>query len=128
MEEKIDMPKEFSAEFLKGKDFEKVVGSFNKNRFYALKCISGKAKEIKDSLSNPDNPIYDDCNSFDEVCQAITNNCDGKLSGDSIIALAAKQTLKNNMNFFCGRARGHKGASGRGFKPAGKAINLQSNI
>ena len=98
MEGKIDMPKEFSAEFLKGKDFEKIVGSFDKNRFYALQCISGKAKEIKDSLSNLDNPIYDDCNSFDEVCQAITNNCDGKLSGDSIIALAAKIAYDKGIN------------------------------
>lgn len=84
------IPKEFCMDFLKGEDFEKIIGSFKSDRFYALKYISGTTKEILNSLSNPDNLIYDGCNSFDELYQAIEDNCNGKLSVDSIIALASK--------------------------------------
>ena len=80
----------FIAGLLKNEDFDRTVKSFEKDKFYGLKYISGKAKELKDSLSYSFNPIYDGCTSFDEICKVIENNCKGKLSGDSICALAAK--------------------------------------
>lgn len=89
---------EFLAEFLKGKDFENIVGSFKSDRFYAMICIPEDEKEIKDSLSNPDNPIYDECNSFDGIYQVVEKNCDGKLRVDSIIALAAKIAYDKGIN------------------------------
>ena len=41
----------FCVEFLKNEDFNKSVRSFEKDKFYGLKYISGEAKKLKDSLS-----------------------------------------------------------------------------
>lgn len=49
----------FGVDFLKNEDFDNIVKSFENDKFFGLKYISGKAKELKDSLSYPFNPIYD---------------------------------------------------------------------
>lgn len=80
----------FCVEFLKNEDFNKSVRSFEKDKFYGLKYISGEAKKLKDSLSYPFNPIYDGCTSFDDICKVVEDNCNGRLSGDSIVASQLK--------------------------------------
>ena len=89
---------EFCVEFLKNKDFDRIIKSFEKNKSFGLKHISGKAKELKDSLSYPFNPIYDGCTSFDEIYHAVEDNCEGKLSADSIAEIAAKITYAKDIN------------------------------
>lgn len=88
----------FRAGLLKGEAFDRIVKSFEKDKFYGLKYISGKAKELKDSLSCPFNPIYDGCTSFDEIYHAVEDNCEGKLSVDSIAEIAAKITYAKDIN------------------------------
>ncbi len=88
----------FCVELLKNKDFDRVVKSFEKDKFYGLKYISGESKKLKDSLSDPFNPIYDGRTSFDDICKVIEDNCNGKLSGDSICALAAKIAYAKDIN------------------------------
>lgn len=88
----------FRAGLLKGEAFDRIVKSFVKDKFYGLKYISGKAKELKDELSYPFNPIYDGCTSFDDICKVIERKCEGKLSGDSICSLAAKIAYAKDIN------------------------------
>jgi hypothetical protein len=88
----------FCVEFLKNEDFNKSVRSFEKDKFYGLKYISGEAKKLKDSLSYPFNPIYDGCTSFDDICKVVEDNCNGRLSGDSIVAIAAKIAYAKDIN------------------------------
>ena len=87
----------FCVELLKNEDFNKIIRSFEKDKFFGLKYISGKAKELKDSLSYPFNPIYDGCTSFDEIYHIVENNCEGKLSVDSIAEIAAKITYAKDI-------------------------------
>ncbi len=88
----------FCVNFLKNEDFDNIVKSFEKDKFFGLKYISGKAKELKDSLSYPFNPIYDGCTSFDEIYHAVEDNCDGRLSVDSIAEIAAKIAYVKDIN------------------------------
>ncbi len=80
----------FHKEFLNNKEFDKVIESFKKDKYSNLKHISREAKRLKDSLEVQSNPIYRECTSFDDICQVVGDNSNGKLSGDSINSIAAK--------------------------------------
>jgi hypothetical protein len=96
--ERIIKTKKFCAEFLNNKDFDRIVRSFERDKFYGLKHISGKAKELKDWLSYPSNPIYASCSSFDDICNVIEDNCEGKLSSDSINTIAIQVTYARDID------------------------------
>ncbi|MGM9735816.1 MAG: hypothetical protein ACI4TM_00555 [Candidatus Cryptobacteroides sp.] len=71
---------------------------FIKNPSQSLNNISGHSKEIARYLRNPDNPIYQDCKSFDDICRVVEDNCKKKLSGDSCCRIAAEICDKKGIN------------------------------
>lgn len=77
------------ADVFKKINIEEMFCSYRENPSRNLKFIYGEAKDIKDELMNPCNSIYDGCTSFDHICQAIEDNCQNKLGGDTIIKIAA---------------------------------------
>lgn len=87
-----------NEEVFRGIDFQKALLSFQKDYAGNLKFINGNAKTIVECLSNPMNQIYDDCQSFSDVCQVVEANCKGMLSGDSVNAIAASICDKKGIN------------------------------
>lgn len=78
------------ADVFKKIDIEEMFRSYRENPSRNLKFIYGEAKEIKDELTNPSNPIYDKCKSFEDFCNVVEDNCQGHLGGDNTYRIAAK--------------------------------------
>lgn len=87
-----------NEEVFRGIDFQKALRSFQKDYAGNLKFISGNAKTIVECLSNPANPIYVNCKSFDDICKTVEDNCQGKLSGDSVNEIAANICYKKDID------------------------------
>lgn len=71
--------------------------AYKKNPLERLKHISGPAKRIKDVLLNPDNSIYNNCRSFDEIYKEVENNSEGRLSAQSMITIASHVTYAKDI-------------------------------
>lgn len=78
------------ADVFKKINIEELFQSFQENPCRNLSFIYGEAKKIKDALMNPFNSIYDECKSFDDFCQVVEDNCQGRLSGDTTHRIAAR--------------------------------------
>ena len=87
-----------NEDVFRGINLQKALRSFLKDHSDNLKFITGEAKKIVEDLSNPANRIYADCKSFDDICKVVENNCQGKLSGDSVNAIAANICYKKDIN------------------------------